>query len=227
MKSGIPSVNESFSKRFKFADNSRRIRFECAQKPEQPLQPSLLACVMRRNQNSRPRRLQATTMEIEQGYRADVLFAASCILAHHRAGVAALRRRAAGCRASATIGAGEAVVAASAAVSDMTGFCERQPDACVVGAQAAAAIGQRAQAGAKMVYEYINDRAARSSDTGSVATPKSESKKGPTIAAVRTVPASAVPHGTLSAADLESAWQGPPARSENVPLPRRAPHRKA
>ena len=53
---GIPdifSVNESFSKRFEFVENSRFIRFECAQKPEQPLQTRLLACVMRRHDNSR------------------------------------------------------------------------------------------------------------------------------------------------------------------------------
>jgi hypothetical protein len=42
-KYGFPSVNKSFSKRFKFAENSRRIRFECAQKREQPLQSRLLA----------------------------------------------------------------------------------------------------------------------------------------------------------------------------------------
>ena len=39
------------------------------------------------------------------------------------------------------------------AVSDMSNFCDRQPEACVVGAQAAVALGQRAQAGAKMVYD--------------------------------------------------------------------------
>jgi hypothetical protein len=52
-KPEVSSVNESFSKRFKFAENSRRIRFECKQKPEQPLQTRLLACVMRRHDNSR------------------------------------------------------------------------------------------------------------------------------------------------------------------------------
>src|SRR4029079_17963375 len=65
------------------------------------------------------------------------------------------------------VGPTEAVVAASAAVSDMGSFCERQPDACVVGAQAAVAIGQRAQAGAKMVYEFINDYASHRRETGS------------------------------------------------------------
>jgi len=54
IKYEVFSVNESFSKRFKFAKNFPLIRFECAQKREQPLQACLLGCVMRRNQNSRP-----------------------------------------------------------------------------------------------------------------------------------------------------------------------------
>ena len=49
----------------------------------------------------------------------------------------------------------------------MSQFCERQPDACAVGSQAAVALGQRAQAGAKMVYEFFNEH-ARPSETGSV-----------------------------------------------------------
>ena len=65
------------------------------------------------------------------------------------------------------IDAADAVVAAGAAVSDMSGFCDRQPEACKVGAQAAVVIGQRAQAGASMVYDFIQERMARS-ETGSV-----------------------------------------------------------
>jgi uncharacterized protein DUF5330 len=42
----------------------------------------------------------------------------------------------------------EAMLAAKATVTDMGSFCGRQPDACSVGSQAAAAIGHRAQAGA-------------------------------------------------------------------------------
>ena len=47
-------------------------------------------------------------------------------------------------------------------------FCGRQPDACVVGSQAAVALGQRAQAGAKMVYEFFSEHARRRATTGSV-----------------------------------------------------------
>jgi len=131
--------------------------------------------------------------------------------------------------AQTAIGPTEAVVAASAAVSDVGSFCERQPDACVVGAQAAVAIGQRAQAGAKMVYEFFSDHASRGSETGSVGKAKLASHTGPKLAAaVRTVPASPGSQNTLKDSDLDAAWQGPvPVRTERVPLPRKAPHRQA
>jgi hypothetical protein len=118
---------------------------------------------------------------------------------------------------AAKFGTGDAVVAASAAVSDMSNFCERQPGACEVGAQAAVVIGQRAQAGAKMVYEFINERIVRG-----------ESDRGDqgTTGSVSTVLSS---QNTLQASDLEPGWQGPPVRTETVPLPRprKAPPRKA
>ncbi len=53
------------------------------------------------------------------------------------------------------IGASEAVSAATATVSDMGQFCKRQPAACEVGGQAATAIGQRAQYGARQLYKII------------------------------------------------------------------------
>jgi hypothetical protein len=56
------------------------------------------------------------------------------------------------------IGATEAVSAAGAAISDMSQFCRRQPAACEVGGQAATAIGQRAQDGARQLYKIITDK---------------------------------------------------------------------
>jgi hypothetical protein len=53
------------------------------------------------------------------------------------------------------IGAADAVQAATAAVSDMTQFCKRQPAACEVGGQAATVLGQRAQDGARKLYKII------------------------------------------------------------------------
>ena len=101
----------------------------------------------------------------------------------------------------------------------MSSFCDRQAEACEVGAQAAVAIGQRAQAGAKMVYEFINDRVARS-ETGSRARDearRAESRRMPAADQARSracVPAAL--HGsqhTLKPTDLAPAWRGPPQRA--------------
>ena len=117
------------------------------------------------------------------------------------------------------IDATDAVVAAGAAVSDMSGFCDRQPEACKVGAQAAVVIGQRAQAGASMVYDFIQERMARS-ETGSVP----EAKVVP-ASMNRPAPSHPGSQSTLKPADLEPAWQGSASqgsmpRKESVPLPR-------
>jgi hypothetical protein len=160
---------------------------------------------------------------MEQGYGTDDMFFLLRIAFWLTIVLALLPSGGAQQSAQAKVGATEAVVAAGAAVSDMSNFCDRQPDACVVGAQAAVAIGQRAQAGAKMVYEFFNDHASHGSETGSVPKPKWQ----PKLAAVRTVPASPGSQSTLKDGDLDPVWQGPPARTENVPLPRKAPHRKA
>ena len=119
------------------------------------------------------------------------------------------------------IDATDAVIAAGAAVSDMSGFCDRQPEACKVGAQAAVVIGQRAQAGASMVYDFIQERIARQeTQTGSV----SEAKVIP-ASMTRSIPAHPGSQSTLKPADLEPSWQGSVPRKETVPLPRpRAKH---
>jgi hypothetical protein len=108
----------------------------------------------------------------------------------------------------------DAVVAAGAAVSDVSGFCDRQPQACKVGAQTAVIIGQRAQAGASMVYDFIQERIARS-ETGSV----DEAKVVP-AAMTREPPSQRGSQTTLKPADLEPAWQGAVPHRESVPLPR-------
>jgi hypothetical protein len=56
------------------------------------------------------------------------------------------------------VSAGEAFSAARGAVTDFEHFCERQQEACVVGSRTAVALGQRAQAGAKMLYEVFGER---------------------------------------------------------------------
>jgi hypothetical protein len=97
------------------------------------------------------------------------------------------------------IGASEAVQAATAAVSDMTQFCKRQPAACEVGGQAATVIGQRAQDGARKLYQIITDK--KSPDhTGSIGG----------NADVEPPPADLAPRDTLTADDLALEWHVPP-----------------
>ena len=91
------------------------------------------------------------------------------------------------------VSAGDAVSAAKAAVGDMRQFCERQTDACAIGSHAASALGRRAQAGAKMLYEFLNEQVGPA-DTG------------PTGKARAAVPES---QNTLTAPDLTVPWRGP------------------
>ena len=100
----------------------------------------------------------------------------------------------------AQIDAKQAVTLAGAAVSDMRGFCQRQPDACVVGGKVAVALGHKAEAGARTIFEFI--------------TAKLSEKSAPAEkVAGKLVPASA--RGTLTPADMQPAWHAP------VPLPPR------
>jgi Family of unknown function (DUF5330) len=96
---------------------------------------------------------------------------------------------------AAGVGTTQAVTAASATFADMIQFCNRQPDACAAGAQFASAFGQRAQAGAKMLYEIVGDKLAKADGGGDAA-------DAPT-GAVR------LSQSTLTSADLAPAWRGP------------------
>lgn len=98
----------------------------------------------------------------------------------------------------------EAFSAAAATVSDMRHFCERQKDACAIGSQAAVAFGQRAQAGAQMVYEFINERLVPQ-ETGSVASPASGGKQA--------APVTRASQNTLTPNDLLAPWRGTSAKT--------------
>ena len=106
------------------------------------------------------------------------------------------------------VSATEAISAASATVGDLRGFCERQPDACTVGSQVATAIGYRAQAGAKMLYEALNEAMAPR-ETGSIAT-----RKNGTKSPLEKSGAERASQSTLTPADLAPAWRGPAPRKD-------------
>ena len=77
------------------------------------------------------------------------------------------------------IGASEAVQAATAAVSDMSQFCKRQPTACEVGGQAATVIGQRAADGARKVYGIITDKSGEGREAGDAPTSRRKPTPSP------------------------------------------------
>jgi Family of unknown function (DUF5330) len=97
------------------------------------------------------------------------------------------------------VGATDAMTAASATVADLSGFCERRPDACAAGAQLATVFGQRAQAGAKIVYEFVGDKLAKTEQAG------------PAVEAPEAVKAS---QNTLTATDMAPAWRGAHPRKD-------------
>ena len=103
------------------------------------------------------------------------------------------------------VGASEAVSAATAAVSDMTQFCKRQPAACEVGGQAATVIGHRAQAGARKVYQMITDK-KNPDQTGSIG----KTPELPEDAA--NMPS----QDTLTSTDRDIGWQ-PPQPPATIP----------
>jgi Family of unknown function (DUF5330) len=100
--------------------------------------------------------------------------------------------------AAAGVEATEAVTAASETLGDMIQFCSRQPNACATGVHLASAIGQRAQAGAKMLYGMVGEKLAKT---------EGASEDG----ALPSVPAAdvKVSQNTLTPADLMPAWHGP------------------
>ena len=97
------------------------------------------------------------------------------------------------------IGASEAVQAATAAVSDMSQFCKRQPATCEVGGQAATVIGQRAKDGAQKLYKIITDKKAPD-HTGSI--------RALEEAEAANIDGSA--HETLTPDDITVEWRVPP-----------------
>jgi hypothetical protein len=104
------------------------------------------------------------------------------------------------------INASEAISAATAAVNDMSQFCKRQPAACEVGGQAATVIGQRAQNGAKKLYQIITDKPDKS-DKPDKRTPDHTGSIGGMDAEATQ---SDVAHDTLTPEDTQIVWQGAP-----------------
>jgi hypothetical protein len=108
------------------------------------------------------------------------------------------------------INATSAVSAAQATVGDMERFCDRQPDACTVGSEAAVALTDRAKAGARRIFDFFNKRLANG-DPG----PATTASAGTTARSVPLPPArppQSASRSTLKPADLVPAWRGLPRK---------------
>jgi hypothetical protein len=102
---------------------------------------------------------------------------------------------------SAAVTASDAISAAKATLADAQSFCARQPEACAIGSQTAVALGHRAQAGAKLIYDYLSEHLGPDSE---VAPP------GKSVAQ----PSGRISRDTLTPADLVPPWRGPRPRKE-------------
>lgn len=101
------------------------------------------------------------------------------------------------------VDASQAISAASATVGDLRQFCTRQPGACTVGAHVATELGYKAQAGAKMLYDFLNEAlASKDPPGGTGALPA-----GPS--ATYRPPVEKASENTLTPADMAPAWRGP------------------
>lgn len=112
----------------------------------------------------------------------------------------------------------DAFGAAQAVVADMRGFCERQPQACAVGGQMATHLAEKAQVGAKWLYQALGSE----HDGAPAATPGS-------------TPAPASGALDLTPQDLLPTWGGgqngrtitppapQPATQQGPPAPPRRP----
>lgn len=87
--------------------------------------------------------------------------------------------------------ASDAFDVARSAYSDLSGFCDRNPQTCETGSAALRTFGQKAQYGARMVYEYLAEF-----DTAGQ----------PARAAA---PDGGGAENTLTAEDLAEPWRGP------------------
>lgn len=106
-----------------------------------------------------------------------------------------------------------AYLAAQATVSDIGGFCARNPLACETGGNALSAIGARARDGARIVYEYLDTQVADTTDTDMLIT-----------GSTRVQPTSDQAH-QAEVLITEASPESPSEQDAEIgPLPRPKPH---
>ncbi|MHC5654301.1 DUF5330 domain-containing protein [Stappia sp.] len=89
-----------------------------------------------------------------------------------------------------------AFFAAQSTISDLSGFCTRNPAACETGGQAIARIGAKARVSARMIYDYLDE------ETGDGLAPDTTVTGGT---------------NTLTAEDLAPEWKLVPVAANTEP----------
>ena len=107
------------------------------------------------------------------------------------------------------VGATDAISAASATVGDLRQFCTRQPDACTVGSHVATELGYKAQAGAKMLYQFLTDSVATKDGGSATGTVGHFGKAELDKPAMDPAAFNRASQNTLNSTDLAPAWRGP------------------
>jgi hypothetical protein len=109
------------------------------------------------------------------------------------------------------VGTLETLGVAQAALEDARGFCARRPEACDVGSLALHSFGEKAQYGAKLVYEFLSDK------LGESPAPNRQSETAPERPG----------RHTLTPADVTPTWNASqqPGNGEPraIPVPPRKP----
>jgi len=98
----------------------------------------------------------------------------------------------------------EVLGTAQAAVNDVTTFCDRNPETCAKGKDAFAVFVQKAQFGARLLMDFIQDRTGNG-DNATASMPGAEGDAAPE-------PESFDMSGsqdTLAPEDRDEAWSGP------------------
>ena len=92
---------------------------------------------------------------------------------------------------------------AQAAVKDVTGFCDRNPEACAKGKDAFSVLLHKAQFGARMLMGMIKEQTAANGEATASA--------GPAPYAAQGQAAWDASQDTLNSEDRATAWEGPDA----------------
>jgi hypothetical protein len=108
------------------------------------------------------------------------------------------------------VGAADAMTAASATFADLSGFCERRPDACAAGAHVATAFWQRARAGATILYDFACDQFGKTERIAATS-PGPPANSGAEGSSAEVVKSS---QHTLKTGDMAPPWRDPHPRKD-------------